>query len=245
MKDENGIEIFCENCKFSKTPPRCKFGSLDCLFTPSANAYKARIAELQNTLNVVQESERAEAQEADRLRAEVKELEKKLTETVKLLSERSRECGELEAHNEVLQRRVQEFSMELLNHTMEENKDVLERLKEAESEGEDDPLAENIVAWIEENQNQDLSKFLSNLDICCYSTKYNEDEICIQPDGENGWNFEIAQLFPNLRRTLAQYNRTKPFTKGFLERVELLFKIHKGQTNEQLKHILKAESEQR
>ena len=125
--------------------------------------------------------------------------------------------------------------MELLDYNMKENKDVLERLKEAESEEEDDSLAENIVSWIEENQNEDLSKFLSNLDICCYSTKYNEDEICIQPYGENGWNFEIAQLFPNLRRTLAQYNRTKPFTKGFLERVELLFKLHKGQTNEQLK----------
>ena len=128
MKDENGIEICCENCKFSKTPPRCKFGSLDCLFIPSVNAYKARIVELQNTLNVVQESERAEAQEADRLRAEVKELGKKLTETIKLLSERSRECGELEAYNEVLQRRVQEFSMELLDRTMKDNKDVLELL---------------------------------------------------------------------------------------------------------------------
>lgn len=69
---------------------------------------EATIAELQKELNIVQESERAEAQEADRLRAEVKELEKKLTESVKLLGERSRECGELEAHNEVLQRRVQE-----------------------------------------------------------------------------------------------------------------------------------------
>lgn len=104
MKDENGIEIFCENCKFSKTPPRCKFGSLDCLFIPSANAYKARIAELQNTLNVVQESERAEAQEADRLREEVNELGKKLTETIKLLGERSRECGKLQALLEVKKR---------------------------------------------------------------------------------------------------------------------------------------------
>ena len=104
MKDENGIEIFCENCKFSKTPPRCKFGSLDCLFIPSANAYKARIAELQKELNIVQESERAEAQEADRLRAEVKELGKKLTETVKLLGERSRECGKLQALLEVKNR---------------------------------------------------------------------------------------------------------------------------------------------
>lgn len=42
-------------------------------------------------LNYYQASERAEAQEADRLRGEVKELQKKLTETVKLLGERSRE----------------------------------------------------------------------------------------------------------------------------------------------------------
>lgn len=102
MKDENGIEIFCENCKFSKTPPRCKFGSLDCLFIPSANAYKARIAELQKELNIVQESERVEAQEAERLRGEIKGLETKLTETVKLLSETSRECGKLEAEVNIL-----------------------------------------------------------------------------------------------------------------------------------------------
>ena len=205
MKDENGIEIFCENCKFSKTPPRCKFGSLDCLFIPSANAYKARIAELQKEIGIIQESERAEAQEADKLREEVqnlkkenerlsqeiidlctgtlaeknyqstikqiqnpsesfyqkysgvseeyalgaleqcateadelqarvKDLESKLTEIAKLLGERSRECGKLEAYNEVLQRRIREFSMELLDRTMKDNKDVLERLKQAESE---------------------------------------------------------------------------------------------------------------
>lgn len=95
---------------------------------------EATIVKLQKELNIVQESERAEAQEADRLRGEIKELEKKLTETVKLLGERSRECGELEAYNEVLQRRIKEFSMELLDRTMKENKDVLERLKAAESE---------------------------------------------------------------------------------------------------------------
>lgn len=95
---------------------------------------EATIVKLQKELTVVQESERAEAQEADRLRAEVKDLGKKLTETIKLLSERSRECGELEAYNEVLQRRIREFSMELLDRTMKENKDVLERLKQAESE---------------------------------------------------------------------------------------------------------------
>lgn len=84
-----------------------------CGFKPSVAAYEARIAELQNELTVIQASERAEAQEADRLRAEVKELK---------------------AHNEVLQRRVEEFSMELLDYNMKENKDVLERLKQAESE---------------------------------------------------------------------------------------------------------------
>lgn len=36
---------------------------------------------------------------------------------------------ELKAHNEVLQKRVEEFSMELLDRTTKENKDVLERLK--------------------------------------------------------------------------------------------------------------------
>ncbi len=109
MKDENGIEICCENCRCV-----CKYDSM-CLahtppsfFRPTSEALEARIAELQNSLD---------------------ETEKKLTETVKLLGERSRECGELEAYNEVLQRRVQEFSMELLDQNMRDNKDVLERLK--------------------------------------------------------------------------------------------------------------------
>ncbi len=51
MKDKNGIEVKCK---------------------PTEEAYEARIAELQNELTVIQESERAEAQEADRLRGEVK-----------------------------------------------------------------------------------------------------------------------------------------------------------------------------
>ena len=137
MKDKNGIEICCKNCANYGT-----YLFMPCLlclqknagFKPTVESYEARITELQKELNIVQESERAEAQEADRLRAEVKDLGKKLTETIKLLSERSRECGELEAHNEVLQRRIREFSMELLDRTMKENKDVLERLKQAESE---------------------------------------------------------------------------------------------------------------
>lgn len=113
MKDKNGIEIKCENCAFydgefcdiRETFPECHKKDY---FLPTEEAYIARIAELQNSLD---------------------ETEKKLTETVKLLSESSRECGELEAYNEVLQRRVQEFSMELLDQNMRDNKDVLERLK--------------------------------------------------------------------------------------------------------------------
>ena len=112
MKDKNGIEICCENC-INYGTSLLKAPCLLCLikkagFKPTKEAYEARIAELQKELNIVQESERAEAQEADRLREEVKELK---------------------AHNEVLQRRVQEFSMELLEQNMRDNKDVLERLK--------------------------------------------------------------------------------------------------------------------
>ena len=108
MKDKNGIEICCENCRCV-----CKYDSM-CLahtppsfFRPTSEALEARIKELQdelyadkynyesweeikeehqkleatilklqNELNVVQESERAEAQEADRLREEIKELKK-------------------------------------------------------------------------------------------------------------------------------------------------------------------------
>ena len=86
MKDENGIEIKCENCDVNAqrdcanlNPKSGKEGTEYCVdeyFLPSHKAYETRIAELQNELNIVQESERAEAQEADRLRAEVKELKK-------------------------------------------------------------------------------------------------------------------------------------------------------------------------
>lgn len=137
MKDKNGIEIECENCRHSDYCDD-KFypdAGNSCGFLPSPIAYEARIKELQDELyadkynyesweeikeehqkleativklqkelNIVQESERAEAQEADRLRAEVKDLEKKLTETVKLLGERSRECGKLQALLEVKNR---------------------------------------------------------------------------------------------------------------------------------------------
>ena len=106
MKDKNGINTECYNCAIEEICKEsvhcgvCKIG----LFLPSKEAYEDRIEDLQNELNVVQESESAEAQEADRLRAEVKELEKKLTQTVKLLSERSRECGKLQALLEVKNR---------------------------------------------------------------------------------------------------------------------------------------------
>lgn len=119
MKDKNGIEICCENCRCV-----CKYDSM-CLahtppsfFRPTSEALEARIAEL----------------------------EKKLTETIKLLSEQSRECGELEAYNEVLQRRIREFSMELLDRTMKENKDVLERLKNWEEYLDKDMSTQSIDA---------------------------------------------------------------------------------------------------
>lgn len=114
MKDENGIEICCKNCNddvaincphYNPDNPDDDWGcAIPCEFVPSYDALFARIAELQNELYVVQKSERALAQEADRLRAEVKELGKKLTETIKLLSERSRECGKLQALLEVKNR---------------------------------------------------------------------------------------------------------------------------------------------
>ena len=113
-KDKNGIEICCENCRHyeycdDKFFPDVAEEGEGCNFEVSAKAYETRIEELQNSLD---------------------EAERKLTETIKLLSERSRECGELEAYNEVLQKRVQEFSMVLLEYNMKENRDVLERLKE-------------------------------------------------------------------------------------------------------------------
>lgn len=109
MKDENGIEICCENCRNTIFGSKCYFCKSYDKFLPTDESYETRIVELQKELD---------------------ETEKKLTETIKLLSERSRECGELEAYNEVLQKRVQEFSMELLEYNMKENRDVLERLKE-------------------------------------------------------------------------------------------------------------------
>lgn len=38
--------------------------------------------------------------------------------------------AELQEHNDILQKRVAELSMELLEQNMRDNKDVLERLKE-------------------------------------------------------------------------------------------------------------------
>ena len=64
MKDKNGIEICCENCRCV-----CKYDSM-CLahtppsfFRPTSEALEARIAELQKELNIVQEPERKEARD--------------------------------------------------------------------------------------------------------------------------------------------------------------------------------------
>lgn len=110
MKDKNGIEKKCSNCRYYEV---CASNEICEKYTITVQAYIARIDELQKELD---------------------ETEKKLTKTIKLLSESSRECGELEAYNEVLQKRVEEFSMELLDRLMKDNKDVLVRLKQAEVE---------------------------------------------------------------------------------------------------------------
>lgn len=83
MKDKNGIKICCENCLnkmlLVNTPGDCALcPNLE--FVPSPEAYKSRIAELQE-------------------------------------------------HNDILQKRIAELSMELLDYNMRDNKDVLERLK--------------------------------------------------------------------------------------------------------------------
>ena len=93
MKDKNGIEICCENCDdfipvgtngrgctIYEEDCESVFGGERCVFKASSKAYEARIAELQE-------------------------------------------------HNDILQNRVAELLMELLDRTMKENKDVLERLK--------------------------------------------------------------------------------------------------------------------
>lgn len=57
MKDENGIEIKCENCEYYNgkfceardTYPECNKGSY---FNPTIDAYKARIAELQEVIKL-------------------------------------------------------------------------------------------------------------------------------------------------------------------------------------------------
>ena len=68
MKDKNGIEKKCSNCRYYEV---CASNEVCEKYTITIKAYEARIAELQTELTVVQESERTEAQEADRLRAEV------------------------------------------------------------------------------------------------------------------------------------------------------------------------------
>ena len=151
MKDENGIDVYCKNCNddvaincphYNPDNPDDDWGCvIPGEFVPSYDALFARIAELQKELYVVQESERVEAQEADRLRAEVKELGKKLTETIKLLSENSRECGKLEAEVKVLKAFVIKVHtspviFEDVNRALrDEAKTLLEKLNQsAESE---------------------------------------------------------------------------------------------------------------
>lgn len=67
MKDKNKIEIRCGNCKHRIFPSVCNHCE-DCSdFSPSEDAYQARISELHTILETVQASEQAEAQEVNRL----------------------------------------------------------------------------------------------------------------------------------------------------------------------------------
>lgn len=78
LKDKNGIEKKCENCKYYGTYlfAPCMICGIKHTrgFKPTKEVLETRIMELQTELKVVQESEKAEVQEADRLRMEVKKL---------------------------------------------------------------------------------------------------------------------------------------------------------------------------
>ena len=109
MKDKNGIEVKCKNCAFydgrfcdiRETFPECHKKDY---FSPTEEAYIARIAELQNELD---------------------ETEKKLTEPIKLLGERSRECGKLQALLEVKNRSD-------ISTQSTDTEDVLKRIRETD-----------------------------------------------------------------------------------------------------------------
>lgn len=51
--------------------------------------------------------------------------------------------ADLQEHNEILQKRIFEISMELLDYNMKENKDVLERLKEWEENFDKNTLTQS------------------------------------------------------------------------------------------------------
>ena len=51
--------------------------------------------------------------------------------------------ADLQEHNEILQKRIFEISMELLDYNMKENKDVLERIKEYEENFDKNTLTQS------------------------------------------------------------------------------------------------------
>lgn len=63
MKDKNGIEICCENCRcVCKYDSMCLAHTQPSFFRPTSEAYESRIEELQKEIGIIQDSERAEAQ---------------------------------------------------------------------------------------------------------------------------------------------------------------------------------------
>lgn len=120
MKDKNGIEVCCKNCNddvaincphYNPDNPDDQGCTISREFVPSYDALFARIAELQKELTVIQESERAGAQEADRLREEVQNLKKeneRLSQGIinkkdcKDMSKQSTDCKDLDSRIKAL-----------------------------------------------------------------------------------------------------------------------------------------------
>ena len=112
MKDTNGIEIKCENCRCEQDV-ECIFCKGFDRFKPDDKTLKARIKELQDELTSDKYNYESWAEikaEHEELKARNKELKVKLTETVKLLSKKTKERGELEIELEVTRRVLKSLS---------------------------------------------------------------------------------------------------------------------------------------
>ena len=100
-------------------------------------------------------------------------------------------------------------------------------------------MLKEILDWMKANiKYLGADKFLAEVHVVCFETKYNECKINLKLP--QGWNFDFAEINMG-KMSLAEYNELRPFFRGFIERVELMSKLHQGQTNEQIKQLLKSE----